>query len=296
MAKTILLTGANGQLGRSLYQELAPYYKVIPLTHKRPFSLDYFQNSAIELDISNYSSLKKVYDSISPDIIINSAAYTNVDLCEEKRQDARNVNVGGVENLLKAAGKDTFFIQISTDYVFDGNEGGYSEEDPTYPLSYYGKSKLEAENILRGSNHRWLILRPNVLYGNNLNSKASFVSWVVNSLKSKKDVNVVTDQKNNPSWTTAVSQAIRHCIIMGAEGLFHYGSDDVLSRFEFAHLIAEVFDLDANYIHKTTTSNLNQNAPRPKNSSLNVSKIIRETGVQTYTTDYCLNQIKRLQY
>ena len=83
---------------------------------------------------------------------------------------------------------------------------------------------------------------------------------------------------------------------MGAEGLFHYGSDDVLSRYEFAGLIAEVFDLDAAYIHKTTTSKLKQKALRPMNSSLNVSKIIRETGVQTYTTDYCLSQIKRLQH
>ena len=78
-------------------------------------------------------------------------------------------------------------IYISSDGVFDGEKGGYSESDPTYPISYYGKTKLEAENIIRRSNHCWFILRPNVLYGNNLNSNASFVSWVVNSLSAKKE-------------------------------------------------------------------------------------------------------------
>ena len=105
---------------------------------------------------------------------------------------------------------------------------------------------------------------------------------------------MVTDQINNPTWTTAFAQAIRHCIIMNARGIYHYGSDDKISRFDFATLIADTFGFNSNLINPIISKDLNQLALRPHKSYLNISKIIREIGVQTYTLDYCLLQLKRL--
>ena len=294
--KRILLFGANGQLGRSIYVELSPYFDVIPCININKKGAELFENSEISVDISNSNDVQSTIQKFSPEIVINSAAFTNVDKCETDKETAFKVNVKGLKNLVKYSSKKTHIIQISTDYVFDGEKGDYSEFDPTYPKSYYGKTKLEAENYLRGTDSNWLILRPNVLFGNNLNSNSSFVSWVYNSLKQNKQINVVTDQISNPTWTTAFAQAIRQCIIMKTKGLFHYGSDDKKSRFDFAKLIARTFDLDEKLINPITTKELKQKAKRPLKSDLNPSKIIREVGVQTYTLDYSLEQIKRINF
>ena len=294
--KRILLFGANGQLGRSLYVELSPFFDVIPCINKNNSAIELFDKSSIQVDITNGQQIKDCIKKYKPEIIINSAAFTNVDLCETERDETYNINVFGVKNIIKFIPKETYFVQISTDYVFDGEKGDYCENDPPYPISYYGKTKLEAENIIRGTKLNWLILRPNVLFGNNLNSNSSFVSWVYNSLKNNKKINIVTDQISNPTWTTAFAQAIRQCIIMKSKGLFHYGSDDKKSRFDFAKLIARTFNFDENLINPITTKELNQKAKRPFKSDLNLSKIIREVGVQTYTLDYSLEQIKRMNF
>ena len=263
--KRILLFGANGQLGRSLYVELSPFFNVIPCINKNKSAIELFEKSSIQVDITKVQQIKDCIDKYKPEIIINLAAFTNVDLCETERDKAYNVNVFGVKNIIKFIPKETYFVQISTDYVFDGEKGDYCENDPPYPISYYGKTKLEAENIIRGTKLNWLILRPNVLFGNNLNSNSSFVSWVYNSLKNNEKINIVTDQINNPTWVTAFSQAIRHCIIMKAQGLYHYGSDDNYSRLDFAKLIAKTFNLSTELIHPIKTKDLNQKAKRPLN-------------------------------
>ena len=294
--KRILLFGANGQLGRSLYVELSPFFDVIPCINKNNSAIELFEKSSIQVDITKAQQIEDCIDKYKPEIILNSAAFTNVDLCETEKDKAYNVNVFGVKNIIKFIPKETYFVQISTDYVFDGERRDYCENDPAYPISYYGKTKLEAENIIRGTKLNWLILRPNVLFGNDLNSNSSFVSWVYNSLKNNKKINIVTDQISNPTWTTAFSQAIRHCIIMKAQGLYHYGSDDKFSRLDFAKLIAKTFNLSTELIHPIKTKDLNQKAKRPLNSYLNSSKIVNEIGVQTFTLDYCLDQIKRLNF
>ena len=121
--------------------------------------------------------------------------------------------------------------------------------------------------------------------------KGSIILFLKN-LNNNNNINVVVDQINNPTWTTAFSQAIRHCIIMNTRGLYHYGSDDNISRFEFAKLTANIFGLDPKLINPIKSKNLKQLALRPNNSSLNINKIIKEVGVQTYKLEYCLIQLK----
>ena len=150
MGRKILITGAEGQLGKALQIIFADNFNVLP-TSRKPSELALNNRNALEMDITNLDSVSNVINSFQPDIIINCAAYSNVDENEKNKELSHQVNVEGLANLLQASDKETYIIQISSDYVFDGNKGPYDEEDHAFPINYYGKSKLEAENILRGS-------------------------------------------------------------------------------------------------------------------------------------------------
>lgn len=288
MSRKILITGSNGQLGHSLVMGLKEYFDIIPTVHKK---LKNSQNN-VEMDITNPKQIKSVLKSYTPDIVINCAAMTNVDLCESNHTAAWNINVNGLENIIKYTNKNTLIIQISTDYIFDGNEGPYIESDATYPINYYGKTKHAAENLLIGSRKKYLIFRPNVLFSTDL-SYNNFFSWVFWSLSDKKEINVVTDQSSNPTWTGILCDAIRESIIFQSEGVYHYGSDNYLTRYEFAQEIANIFQLDNKLIHPIKTSELNQNAKRPMHSGLITNKIEEEIGVTIFSTSYCLQTIRK---
>lgn len=288
MNKKILVTGAGGQLGRSLVAGLSGSYSVIPTVHKKDRGLPF----KVELlNITEPENVKDVMGVYSPDIVINCAAMTNVDLCENNHSDAWEINVTGLDNIIKFTRKDTLIIQISTDYVFDGENGPYSENDPTFPVNYYGRSKLAAENLLIGSQRKHLILRPNVLYSSDLSMK-NFFSWVFWSLSENTEIQVVSDQTSNPTWTSMFSDVIRDCIMLNCEGIYHFGSENFLSRFDFALEIAHVFNFTSDLITDIKTNELDQLAKRPVNSGLITQKLEEETGVNILSTEHCLHKIK----
>ena len=154
---------------------------------------------------------------------------TDVDGCEKNKEEAWGVNVTGTENIINAVrGSATKIVYISTDYIFDGKNGPYIEDDVPRPINYYGKTKLAAENAVRGSAQPWVILRTNVLYGNSLRSSASFVNWVVNSLRKSQEINVVDDQTNNPTWTASLAEAIKLSIIMNIQEILNYAGSEFM--------------------------------------------------------------------
>ena len=157
MSKKILVTGSRGLLGSCLVSN--DYYGFNFLTT----TLNPNTNITSKLDIRNGMDVKNYLEKHKPDIIINCAAYTDVDSSIENKMECHNINVKGVLNLLKFSHKDTKIVHISTDYVFDGSTDNNSEESITRPINYYGKTKLESENILKGSNRKYIIFRPNVL-------------------------------------------------------------------------------------------------------------------------------------
>ena len=150
MPSKVLITGAEGQLGRILQLRLGECFNIIP-TAKSPTKMAMKNRNVLKMDITNFNSVEACISAVNPGVIINCAAMTNVDACEKDHSAARKVNVEGVQNIVKAVNKRTKIIQLSTDYVFEGKDGPYAESDPTHPISYYGRSKLEGENILRGS-------------------------------------------------------------------------------------------------------------------------------------------------
>ena len=279
--KKVLITGSGGILGSELSNRLNELFDVLALPKS---SRNNF------LDITDFDMMYSIFKNFEPDFVINCAAFTNVDSCESNKQIARNVNVKGLMNLLKCMSKNSKMIHISSDYVFDGKDGNYKENDMKEPINYYGKTKLEADNLLMGSNSNYLIIRPNVLYSSNLNEN-HFLSWVVNSLKEKNEINVVNDQISNPVYVTDLVEVILSSLFVEYNGVYHFGSEDVISRYDFALLISKIFRLDRNLINPIKTSNLKQIAKRPKKSFLNCNKIVTDLKIDLYSSEYSLMRI-----
>ena len=282
--KTILITGAYGQLGDACAKRLKNDFKLI-LSGISP------TNSGVNLDITSKNSIEKVLLETNPDVILNLAALTDVDGCELDPEKAKNVNINGVKNLCRDF--NGHFIQISTDYVFNGESGPYSEEDEANPKSVYGKTKLSADNWLLDNYPKLTIIRTNVLYSYTNRTKASFLKWVVESLDSKQKIKVVNDQWNNPTWTESLSAVIYKIIDNQLFDLYHYGDRDILNRFEFSLLISKVFDLNSSLIMPITSDQLNQIAPRPRKSGLYTKKIESKLGIIPQSVETCLNEIRK---
>ncbi|MDP6755830.1 MAG: dTDP-4-dehydrorhamnose reductase [Candidatus Marinimicrobia bacterium] len=282
--KNILMTGAYGQLGEACIKYLKSYFNIIPAGR-------HASEGGIELDITNPEITEKVVAETRPDIILNLAAMTNVDGCESDPNRAESINVDGVKNLCQHF--DGHFIQISTDYVFDGAEGPYGEDDKTNPISVYGKTKFAADDWLNENHAQTTILRANVVYGYTKRTKASFVKWVVDSLTEGKPIRVVDDQWNNPTWTESIASVMKVLIEEEAFGLYHYGDQEHMNRYEFAQLIAKVFDVDASLISPISTAELNQPAPRPLQSGLKTEKIESALGIVPNSVETCLMEIRK---
>jgi dTDP-4-dehydrorhamnose reductase len=213
--------------------------------------------------------VRDAVSAVNPEVIINCAAMTNVDACETEREAAWKINVGGVEHLIDAARKKGItIIHISTDYVFDGKSGPYSEDDRPQPLSYYGKSKLASENALRSSGLPHFIARTMVLYGIATGVKENFAVWLMKSLQERKSVKVVDDQIGNPTLVDDLAFGLIRAMELGKTGIYHLAGRDILSRYDFAVTLARMFGLDERLIRPIKTATLKQPAARPLNSGL----------------------------
>ena len=282
----ILITGAFGQLGHALQSVLSKKsnYELVCTGRKIKKSQE-----GIPLDIRNQVALKEIINTTAPDILINLAAMTNVDACELNPELAGEINVAGLQHICDSfSGK---IIHLSTDYVFDGTSGPYKEDDPFNPVSIYGKTKLASEHILLEKDIKNLVIRGNVLYDLFPNTSASFLNWVVSSLKSNKEIKVVEDQFNNPTWTRSMSDIIELSIENDLEGIIHWGDSVHISRYEFAKLIAKKFSLNGSLIKPILTSELNQPAKRPLQSGLSTEKLVNMLDIIPPSIDDCLDEI-----
>ena len=282
--KKILITGSTGQLGNSLGKVFKSRYDLVSTSRTKPnINTNYF------LDITNSLLVKDMVSAISPDIIINLAALTNVDLCESNPDLAHAINFQGVKNLVNVFKGP--IIHLSTDYVFDGKLGQYKENDITNPINVYGVTKYKAEKILLEKSKESLVIRTNVLYDYQSKAKSSFLNWVVDSLKRGEKIKVVDDQFNNPTWTDSISVVIDRAIKADLNGLIHWGDFDWISRYDFANKIADKFNLQSNLIEPIKTEELNQVAPRPLNGGLDTTLAQDLLRLEPPQIDDCLNQI-----
>jgi len=290
----IFVTGSNGMLGQRIVEFYSGMNKIELLAcsiEENPFSdiTEY-----IPCDISDREKIKKTIYDFCPDYIINTAAFTNVDLSEKQREETWKANVKGVEFITEAARViDAHVIHISSDYIFDGKEGPYDENAIPNPLGYYGRTKLASENVLKIGGVIYTIVRTNVLYGFALNSRPDFVRWLVSELSIGNKVNIVDDQINNPTFIEDLVQGINKIIEFKKPGIYNIGGKEFLSRYHFAKIIAGFFNLSENLIIPIKTKELNQRAKRPLNSGLITLRAETELGYKPHSVLESLAIMKR---
>lgn len=294
--KKILITGSNGLLGQTLVNLLMKEpenYSVVGLSkgENRMNRSDFLY---YDIDITNFDKLKECISYIQPSIIINTAAMTSVDVCEVKPEKCNQINIEAVRYLTQISAKfNIHFIQISTDFIFDGINGFYKETDLPNPLSIYGNSKLRAENIIKSSGVNFSILRTILVYGKvNHSKRSNIVLWVKEMLEKNKEISIVNDQFRMPTYVEDLATACKLVLDKEAKGVYHISSNKLLSIFEIANQIAAVFGLNKKLIKPVSTKTLNQKAIRPLKTGFDLSKTTRD--LEFHSTSF-LEGLKRFK-
>jgi len=289
----VLILGANGLLGQNFIKRFQDTYEIVASSVEGECYSEIDGLNYQQADLTKRMQIQGLIADTKPDIIINTAAYTNVDGCEDHQKDCWNVNVHAVENILESNfRKKPLLVQISTDYVFDGEQGYYREIDPTNPRGNYARSKMAAENIIRAAELEYLIVRIQVLYGFGRRIRLNFVTWVVDQLSKGKTIHVVDDQIGNPTYAPDVCEGVFRLLQKQAYGLFHISGAETLSRYDFALKIAQVFNLDQARIQRCKTAQLRQKSPRPMDSSFVLDKLINNTGWEPHDVESALKLFK----
>ena len=267
----VLIIGGSGQVGSNLiksfsksehqlnFQVSATYNK-----HKTE-GLDF-------LDITDKNSIRKNFEKHKPNIVIQTSALTYVEQCEEDKELANKINVIGIQNVVDLCKEfNSKMVYISTDYVFDGKNGPFSEDDTPNPLNHYGKTKLEAEKIVKTLKN-FLVIRS--AWINDINSKSkNFVMQVIHSVNTGKVMRVANDQFGHPTLASNLAEIIIELIMLDKNGVYHVAGSSYVSRYNQALEITKAFGLDSSLIKSVTTEELNLKATRPLNVNLNLEKI-----------------------
>lgn len=291
----VLITGANGLLGQHLTKLLLDNnYRVVATSRgesKLPFEpSDSFTYHA--MDITNPMETFKIMSLERPEVVVHAAAMTQVDDCELHPQQCERINVQGTSQILTDA--ETFsshFIYLSTDFVFDGEKGNYSEEDETKPISLYGFTKMQSEAMVQTSDVPFAIVRTCLVYGNLLSGKRNnIISWVKENLEQGKNIKVVTDQLRTPTYVEDLAKGILLIIQQKAEGIFHISGKDRLSPYDIAVKTAGWFNLDKNLIEKADAATFKQPGRRPLKTGFVIEKARRELGYEPMSFDEALRK------
>tara|TARA_B110000046_G_scaffold32429_1_gene34741 strand:- start:6877 stop:7854 length:978 start_codon:yes stop_codon:yes gene_type:complete len=282
LKKKILITGSNGLLGQKLVAQLAEsdIFELIATSRGENRILKVTGFTYEPMDITSEKDVMRVFDLYEPDVIINTAAMTNVDLCESHKEACQELNVTAVEHLIQAAEKHiTHFIHLSTDFIFDGMAGPYKETDEPNPLSYYGESKLASEKALQNSNCKWAIARTIIVYGIVEDmSRSNIVLWAKGALEKRQRLTIVNDQFRSP---TLAEDLAKGCVLIaeqGAEGVYNISGKDTMSIVDLVRRVARYYKLDESYIEEISSASLNQAAKRPPTTGFVIDKAIKDLG------------------
>ena len=286
-AKKILVTGSNGLLGQKI-TDLLLFEDTIELIatsrgeNRHPVKKGY---QYIDLDILDGERLRAAIAEHRPDIIINTAAMTNVDACEDDPEGCQKLNVDAVSQLVAHSEEFGFhLIHLSTDFIFDGEAGPYAEDAQPNPLSLYGRSKLDAEKIIQRSTGKWAILRTILVYGVVADmSRSNIVLWAKGALEKGQPLNVVNDQWRMPTLAEDLAQA---CILAAekeATGIFNISGKDLFAIHELVAAVADFWKLDKSLIREVSSSTLSQAAPRPKRTGFVLAKARDVLGYQPHS-------------
>jgi dTDP-4-dehydrorhamnose reductase len=287
IAKTILVTGANGLLGQKLVQKLSRRDAVHLIAtgvgaNRNPMDEGYVYE---KMDITKPDEVRKIFEKYEPTEIINTAAMTNVDQCEKEQDACWELNVKAVETQLALCKEfETRMIHISTDFIFDGNAGPYTEKGTPNPLSVYGKSKLEAENLVIASGVPFAIARTMLVFGVVADmSRSNIVLWAKKSLEEGKPINVVNDQFRCPTLAEDLAEGVVLMTMKDKSGIYNISGPDLYSICEIVLMVADHWKLDKKLITPIESNMLNQPATRPLKTGFIILKAQTELGYRPRT-------------
>ena len=271
----ILITGGSGLLGGNIAMMAGKKFETYTAYHLNPIKIG--GCNTFRMDITDRRIVTQTITKIRPSLLIHTAALTNVDYCKDHPEEAWNLNVEGTRNLAEVAEKiDTKFIYISTDSIFDGKRGMYTEEDAPNPINYYAKTKSEGEKLLEEFNLNYCVVRT-CIYGWNIQNKFSLAEWVLNGLQNKKILTMFTDVFFSPILVNNLAVVLFEIYERDSKDIFQVAGAERCSKFHFGEKIAEIFNLDKKLIKPISINDFTKfRALRPKDSSLNVTKAKKE--------------------
>lgn len=282
----ILITGANGLLGQKLVALLQQDKNVYLIATARTLLVQKLTQGEFHvLDTTQEPQVESVIKSSKPDVIINAAAMTQVDLCETEREACIANNVTAVEHLISACEKyKVHLVHISTDFIFDGSHGPLDEDEEPNPVNFYGESKLAAEQLIRFSDIDWCILRTVLVYGVTPDmSRSNIVLWVKKSLEEGKKISVVNDQWRTPTLAEDLAMGCYLAATKKAKGICNISGKDFLTPYDIAVQTAAFFKLDSSLITPTDSTQFKQPARRPLKTGFIIEKAKSELGYQPHS-------------
>ncbi|MDX1349336.1 MAG: SDR family oxidoreductase [Putridiphycobacter sp.] len=288
----ILITGSNGLLGQKIVKQCLS--KAIDFIAS---SQGDNRNSACPaekyrvLDITNYDQIERLFIQEKPTHIINTAAVTNVDYCESNQDQCQAVNVTAVSYLLEVSERfNCHLTHLSTDFVFDGEDGPYSEDDKVNPLSVYAKSKVDSEALLLTSDYKnWSILRTIIVFGEGENlSRSNIVLWAKQALEKGDPLTIVDDQFRAPTWADDLAWACIQSAKLSAKGIYHIAGPETFSIYELVKKVAQFYHLDYSQVSAIKSAALNQAAKRPPKTGFNLKKARNKLGYAPKTFEEAL--------
>ena len=285
----ILLTGSNGLLGQKLVQLILDRgeYELIA-TARGENRLPMLDGNGIyrSLDVTDRDEVQRIMHEFKPDYVIHTAAMTNVDRCETEREGCWKLNVDAVQYLAEACqAHGTRLIHISTDFIFDGENGPYDESARANPLSYYGESKLAAEELLLASqNLQFAIARTVLVYGIAHDmSRSNIILWVKNSLENHKPIKVVDDQWRTPTLAEDLALGCYLMVKHNATGIFNISGSNLLTPYDMAVQTADFFGLDKSFMTRADSSTFTQPAKRPAKTGFVIEKARQQLGYEPHS-------------
>jgi len=296
----ILVIGGGGQVGTKIIEQAKNQFAVYATYQARRPPID--ESKSFHVDKTNRQAVLNLFEKLEPEVAIDTAALHNVDYCETHRDEAWTVNVEGTRNVAEACKKyGSRMIFVSTDYVFDGVKGNYTEDDTTNPINHYGVTKLEAERTIAQTLSDYVIARPSVIYGyvpisqrqSSSGKPLNFAMWLAQKLRNEEPLKIVTDQYGSPTLADSLAETLLKLAQSDKTGVYHTAGGTRLNRYEFAVKIAKKLKFKATLITPIMTSQLKQAAMRPMDSSLSVEKIEIHLGLRMPTIDEALEKFKR---
>ncbi len=288
----IVITGASGLLGHKIVSELKDTdNEIVALYNRNKPPIEGRNIRWVSIDLEDLVRLQDLILKIRPNVIIHAGSYTDVDGCELNKRHAWKVNVEATRTIAKISKVvNSYLIYISTDYVFDGSKGRYSETDTPSPINYYGLTKLLGEEAIKSQDILYTIVRTSAIYGVG-HGKVNFGKYIIEKLSRKESIKALKDQYVSPTLNTLLAKSIVELLEIRYPGTLHIAGER-MSRYQFAKTVAERLGFDPSLVVEAYERDFKWVAPRPRDSSLDCGRARGVLKVDFYSTDRAMEVLR----